>query len=440
MKYQLEYDKVLITNKDFVLEKTGEIISSVSMIIRFGKVFEGDPSEGVYAYFEEADSTLPGLLRISYDSETKEFGFYPHEILGDNYEVVGYTKDVGVGFAEGHNISKEEFYEIIEEYGHFFATDKSLQNCAYWVHDVEENDNQNNEVETIEEYFSMALAVSSSETYGYIARFSEKNPCWCLNLIRDGAKREKYCGQHYPLNNTDMENLIKVFSLFAKQNRKIIVDTKDYLYKEMDYLFKNEFVTNLNRIEKKVLNLDNCTLEEFIIEDNLMGSDKEDYGCIARASEEEPVWCLFLSSEDSDGKKYCGGHYPLHITDMEDLIKVFSWYSKHEKRLIVNTEGYFFEREIREMTYPNRIENNLLNSTNYLIEKEYDDRFLIHRELEDNEINGYSEDEICVYKGKRYLAAIVVCSSEDKAVSVIKSYWRAIDILVERAVMESENK
>ncbi|ARJ25790.1 hypothetical protein B7492_32665 (plasmid) [Bacillus mycoides] len=142
MKYQLEYDKVLTTKKEFVLEKTGEIISSVSMLIRFGKVFEGKPSDGLYTYFEEADSTLPGLLRIAYDSETKEFSYYPHDVLGENYEIVGYTKDVGVGFSEGHFINKEEFDEIIKKYGHFFATDNSLQNCAYWVHKIEEKDNQ----------------------------------------------------------------------------------------------------------------------------------------------------------------------------------------------------------------------------------------------------------------------------------------------------------
>ncbi|MGY1423095.1 hypothetical protein [Bacillus cereus] len=51
MKYQLEYDKVLTTKENFVLEKTGEIISSVSMLIRFGKVFEGDSSNGLYIRF-----------------------------------------------------------------------------------------------------------------------------------------------------------------------------------------------------------------------------------------------------------------------------------------------------------------------------------------------------------------------------------------------------
>ncbi|AWC63236.1 hypothetical protein [Bacillus cytotoxicus] len=290
---------------------------------------------------------------------------------------------------------------------------------------------KNNEIETIEEYFSMALGVSKSETYGYIARYSEEVPVWCFLLKRDGAKGEKYYGEHCPLNNINLEDLIKVFSLFSKQDRKIIVDTEGYLYKDRDYLFKNQFVLNPKPLEKNALNLEHCTLEEFIIENNLIGSDKEDYGYIARASEEEPVWCLFLRSEDSDGEKYCSGHYPLHITDMEDMIKVFSWYSKQEKRLIVNTESYFFEREIREMTYPNRVENNLSNSTNYLIEKECDNRFLIHRELEDKEISRYSKDKTCVYNGKQYLEAIVVCSSEDEAVAVVKSYWRGVDTLIE---------
>jgi len=187
-------------------------------------------------------------------------------------------------------------------------------------------------------------------------------------------------------------------------------------------------MTKINEIE---------SLEEFII-NNLEVSDTGDYGYISRASEEQPVWCLYLMSEGSDGKKYCGGHYPLHITDMGDLIKVFSWYSEHEKKLIVNTKDYFSVREIKEMNYPNRVEKNVSNSANYLIEKEYDDRFLIHRELEDKEINRYSKDKTCVYNGKQYLAAIVVCSSEDEAVAVVKSYWRGLDTLIECLEGEDE--
>ncbi|PGA62240.1 hypothetical protein [Bacillus pseudomycoides] len=141
MKYQLEYDKVLLTKKEFTLEETGEIISSVSMLIRFGKIFDEEPSDGLYiTHVDGVDKTLPGLLRVAYDSKTKGFSFYPHNVLGDNYEVVGYTKDVGVGFLESHFISKKEFDKIIEKYGHLFTTDTSLQSCAYYVHKLEGND------------------------------------------------------------------------------------------------------------------------------------------------------------------------------------------------------------------------------------------------------------------------------------------------------------
>lgn len=140
MKYQLEYDKVLLTKKEFALEETGEIISSVSLGIRFGKIFDGDiscPEHKVKIGGEEY--WLSQLLRVAYNSETKEFSFYPHESIGDNYEVVNYTKDVGIGFLESQFISKKEFDAIIEKYGHLFDTDTALQNCAYSVHKLEEN-------------------------------------------------------------------------------------------------------------------------------------------------------------------------------------------------------------------------------------------------------------------------------------------------------------
>lgn len=57
--------------------------------------------------------------------------------MGNNYEIGGYTEVVGVGFCEGHSISKKEIDEIIEKYYHFFATDTSLQNCTYGVHKLE---------------------------------------------------------------------------------------------------------------------------------------------------------------------------------------------------------------------------------------------------------------------------------------------------------------
>lgn len=138
MKYQLEYDKVLLAKDKITLEETCEVISSVSIIIRFGKIFEGDISCPEHTIqIDGKEYWLSELLRVAYDSETKEFSFYPHELIGDNYEVVDYTKDVGEVFAEAQPISKKEFDDIIEKYGHLFTTDKSLQNCVYGVHQIE---------------------------------------------------------------------------------------------------------------------------------------------------------------------------------------------------------------------------------------------------------------------------------------------------------------
>ncbi|WP_200411784.1 hypothetical protein [Virgibacillus salexigens] len=137
MKYQLEYDKVLLA-KEPVLVETGDIISGVSMLIRFSKVFEENPSDDIYMInVDGVDKTLPELLKVAYDSEIRKFSFFPNDVLGNKYEVVGYTKDVGEGFLVSHPISKKEFDEIIKDYGHLFATDKSLQSCAYSIHKLE---------------------------------------------------------------------------------------------------------------------------------------------------------------------------------------------------------------------------------------------------------------------------------------------------------------
>lgn len=141
MPYQLEHDRVLLTEREFVLEETGELISSLSIWIRFGIVFEKEPSNGfANVCVNNEYRSLNGLIRVSYDSETKKFSFNPHDFIGDNYEVVAYTKDVGVGIAECLFINKEEFEQIIEKYGHQFTTDESLQSGAYSIHKLEEKE------------------------------------------------------------------------------------------------------------------------------------------------------------------------------------------------------------------------------------------------------------------------------------------------------------
>ncbi|KMP15023.1 hypothetical protein TQ94_19910 [Bacillus cereus] len=138
MKYQLEYDKVLLAKDRIILEEIGEIISSVSIWIRFGKVFDGDISCPEHMILVDGEEKyLSELLRVAYDPKTKEFSFYPHDAIGDNYEVVDYTKDVGEVFVEPQPISKKEFFSIIEKYGHLFEMDNSLQNCAYSSYKIE---------------------------------------------------------------------------------------------------------------------------------------------------------------------------------------------------------------------------------------------------------------------------------------------------------------
>lgn len=87
-----------------------------------------------------------------------------------------------------------------------------------------------NEIESLEKFVISILEedTSEQEVYGYISRYSEDNPFWSLFLIYDGSDGKKYCGGDYPLNITDIENLVNVFSIFSNQKKKIIVDTKGY--------------------------------------------------------------------------------------------------------------------------------------------------------------------------------------------------------------------
>ncbi|MCT1389882.1 hypothetical protein [Peribacillus frigoritolerans] len=139
MKYQLEYDKVLLADKAFILEETGELISSVSLWIRFGQVFEKEDSFAeVMVQADGKDCWIPSLLKVGYDQDTKTFSFIPHKELKIGYEVVAYTKEIGDMVSKPKLIEKNEFDRIIQKYGHLFDSDKSLQNCSYSVHKLEE--------------------------------------------------------------------------------------------------------------------------------------------------------------------------------------------------------------------------------------------------------------------------------------------------------------
>lgn len=60
---------------------------------------------------------------------------------------------------------------------------------------------------------------------------------------------------------------------------------------------------------------------------------------------------------------------------------------------------------------------------NYLIEQEKSTRFIIHRELQSNELVYYTNSEVFEYKGKLYLKEINSGYSEEEAKKVIEGYW-----------------
>lgn len=138
MKYQLEYDRVLLCDRPFKLEKTGEIVTDVSFYVRFGTVFQGERLNEQKVQIGETFSNLSSLLRVSYSQETKKFEFHLHEEYKDGYEICEYFVGVGEGMTVPRQCSKEEFYQIIEEYGEYFSSDPVLQSCSFSSHVVDD--------------------------------------------------------------------------------------------------------------------------------------------------------------------------------------------------------------------------------------------------------------------------------------------------------------
>ncbi|MBL1227204.1 hypothetical protein [Enterococcus sp. BWR-S5] len=138
MKYQLEYDRVLLCDRPFKLEKTGEIITDISFYVRFGTIFQGETLNEQKVEVGETFSDLSSLLRVSYSQETKKFEFHLHEEYKDGYEICEYFVGVGEGMTVPRICSKEEFDQIIEEYGEYFSSDPALQCCSFSSHVVDD--------------------------------------------------------------------------------------------------------------------------------------------------------------------------------------------------------------------------------------------------------------------------------------------------------------
>lgn len=150
MKYQLEYDKVLIADKPFILEETGELVTDLSLFIRFGTVFQGENGTEVKVEVGDSYHCLSDLLRVSYSQSARSLDFHLNGAYEEGYEVSGYFISVGDVISFPRECSKEEFNKIIFKYGQHFSSDHSLQNCSYGFHVVSEEVEKSKKVQPFE--------------------------------------------------------------------------------------------------------------------------------------------------------------------------------------------------------------------------------------------------------------------------------------------------
>ncbi|MBF2375171.1 hypothetical protein IA854_13570 [Listeria seeligeri] len=150
MYYQLEFDKSLNASDVFLYKEKNELLSGVSIWLKFDPVFYGLNDKDLDRNLE----SLCKSVRVSYDNQKKSFSFENHESIKGKYQIIGYSKDVVekveseltkelnelVGFkatmSEPVMIEADEFNSIIENYGNLFENDTSLQSCAYGIHEL----------------------------------------------------------------------------------------------------------------------------------------------------------------------------------------------------------------------------------------------------------------------------------------------------------------
>lgn len=150
MKYRLGYDYVFIPNVP--LSYKGDVMSSMSVYVLF-KVFDEKGQERLFESEELEDQRLSlkngkscyltNLVRCSFDKEHILSFERNHSLLEDSgytvqWEIDSYSKDVGIGFAEAQEISKEEFMDIMTQHLDLFQnTDNDpAQSTSYFTEKV----------------------------------------------------------------------------------------------------------------------------------------------------------------------------------------------------------------------------------------------------------------------------------------------------------------
>ncbi|MBC6925360.1 MULTISPECIES: hypothetical protein [Lactobacillaceae] len=134
MKYQLEYDKLALT-EPFYYEERGEWLDCLQIWLRFSPIFtvpKGDtPIEVPLNLKDGTKKMLSDLVRVAFDG--KKFTFENVQDTLVQYEIVAY----GRGLTNDNNIhitDAKEFTEIVKKYNQYIEIDTRLQNLAYSWH------------------------------------------------------------------------------------------------------------------------------------------------------------------------------------------------------------------------------------------------------------------------------------------------------------------
>lgn len=143
MKYQLEYDKCLLTAEAINYQEKNEYLVGISLWLRFSDMFDSSGISKEQSIEVNGKSFyLSSLVTVSYSSETKTFSFVTSPDYKGTYEIVGYEKDIApekeCAVSQGVLITKEEFEFILSKYGEHFKDDSSLQTGAYGIHALED--------------------------------------------------------------------------------------------------------------------------------------------------------------------------------------------------------------------------------------------------------------------------------------------------------------
>lgn len=150
MKYRLGYDYVFIPNEPIVYK--GEDVSSMSVHVLF-QVFDKNGQERLFEdkelteqrlFLKNGESCyLTDVVRCSFDKETILSFKRNKRLLEDsdytvNWRIDAYFKDIGIVYAKGQEISKEEWMGLMREYRELFDNrdNDSAQSCAYFTEKV----------------------------------------------------------------------------------------------------------------------------------------------------------------------------------------------------------------------------------------------------------------------------------------------------------------